>query len=199
MSSLLRMDVDVAELRRAPADISRAWINASRRAVRKTGRWAQTHGLRAVAKASGVKVGRLRKAGNKPGRSWSRTERTGKGESLAVWIGLNPIDAESFGKPRQTREGIRVRSRAQAGGFLAPLRGGPLAMIRQASAKYRGEGRSKGRPLTSSPNLPIQRVRFDIGNQARPALEGVQRQIPGRLREVMRQELNFEQRKRGGA
>lgn len=176
--SMLRLDVDARELLRAPREISKAWVRAGNRAVTKTSKWAATQGLRAIAQAERIPVGKLRQGR----RSAVRVRRQQGANQGTVWFGVLPVKAGRLGKPRQTKKGARVGRHFFGEAFVATMRNGHVGIwLRSTKAR-----------------LPIVE-QFVVLDNAESALQRVQERIPDRLTTVMAQELNYEGLRSGGA
>jgi hypothetical protein len=205
MNDLLDIKVDASKLANAPRDIARAWLRAGNRTIRKTTKTISTRALRELAAATRVGIGKLRKGK----RAATKITRKGGADSGSVWIGTGSIKAGFLGRPRQTKDGASIRGINFPGSFVATVAAGRdktyRGIFERASAgaltiQRRGGKtsslRTKGRPSTSSPNLPIvdRRVEF---SQAAAAVERTRGEIRQRLDVVLVQELNFELSKRG--
>lgn len=180
------------EFNTLPGEFDKAEI----RALNKTAQWVKGYAARAVSQkikiAAKVIRNRLRilRADRKRGRVFAR-----------VWLGTNPIAADSFGRARQTRTGVTVGSRQFPHAFLATM---PHGVGNRRQGVYlrsnlgrnhelsRGGSRwSKGRPHSSSPNLPVFKPRVDIENEANAAIRSLEALAGARLVTVLRQELNY--------
>lgn len=182
--TLLRMDVDPRDLARAPALVARAWIRAGNRAVAKTTRSTLSQALRAIAKAEGIPVSRLRKAK----RGTFRLTRQRNAVSGLVWLGLLPVKASVFGKPRQTRGGARAGKQVFPEAFVATMPSGHTGIFERAIGRL--SRFTKGR-RGSSPNLPIVEQLVSL-RSAEAVLNSMQSQVQTQLEKTMAQELNFE-------
>lgn len=141
-----------------------------RRAINKTLGWVRSQGTHAMAAEHGLplKVMRFRR------RSALRPA-TASYMSGLVWFGLAPVKAVYFGTPRQTRTGTKVGGRFFEGAFVATMPIGHLGVFRRS-------GQSR---------LPIKEQTVSI-RSSENALRRIAAQVPGRLRIVFRQELNYE-------
>lgn len=95
---------------------------ASKRAAARTRDWLLTNLRRELAQRAalpqkGLK-GRFRRGGRADAKAYSN-------EGYAVlWIGLNPLEAQKAGTPRQTKTGVRVGRHFFSGAFIARIYSG---------------------------------------------------------------------------
>lgn len=142
---------------------------ALRRTVNKTLGWTRTQGSRAVAQEHALPLKVLR------GRKRVAVQpATGDDVSGVAWFGLAPVKAAYFGTPRQTDTGATVGGRSFAGAFVARMPSGHLGVFKRAG----------------SSRLPIKEQTVSI-RSSENALRRIAAQVPGRLRTVFRQELNY--------
>lgn len=142
---------------------------ALRRTVNKTLGWTRTQGSRAVAQEHALPLKVLR------GRKRVAVHpATGDDVSGVAWFGLAPVKAAYFGTPRQTDTGATVGGRSFAGAFVARMPSGHLGVFKRAG----------------SSRLPIKEQTVSI-RSSENALRRIAAQVPGRLRTVFRQELNY--------
>lgn len=151
-----------------------ALLAATRRAVRKTALWVRTHLLRQLRDPDikrKIIVHRV--------RLYDKNWRAGGGggPGVKVWFGVNAINADTLGKPKATGDGYMVKSFYFEQAFM-PIRNAQL--------------KNKLYQRTTRNRLPIQRAKVEIDHMANDAFAMIVDQIPGRLQELMRQELNYE-------
>ncbi len=150
------------------------------RALRDTARWAGRQSASRLAKANRIPVraltrGRLGKRGR---------VRITKGEEGAnVWVGTYPVKASYLGPISQTirTRAIRVGRHSFPGAFVARMPSGHVGVFKR-------EGKSR---------LPIVEQAVELDG-ARKVKSGVEREIPMRFRELLRQAVRFEQLKYQG-
>lgn len=137
MIETLKVEIDVnqafALLRGLPPS---ALQNAWRRTLRKTANWIKSQTAKAVSKETKIPQKLLRQRLY----FFLRSRDTGK-----VWLGLNAIEANRLGKPRQTRRGVTVGRHRFEGAW----------MMRQAAPDgpvYRRKGKDR---------MPYEMVKHD--------------------------------------
>lgn len=180
--SLLRVDVNARELLKAPREISRAWVRAANRATRKATRQTTTEGLRAIAQAEKVQIGRLRKYK----RGSARIDKVQGVNVGTSWFGIVQARASVFGKARKARGGARAGSRFFPDAFVSTVlstKGG------EHTSAWKRVGRSR---------LPIYEDFTELAS-SETALSHVERGVPTRIEKLMAQELRFEGLKLEGA
>lgn len=148
---------------------------ALRRAVNKTLGWTRTQGTRAITQEHGVPLRVMRGR-----RRIALHPATGDDLSGLAWFGLAPLKAVYLGTPRQTRAGVKVGGRFFERAFISTMPSGHLGVF-----KRRGASR-----------LPIVEQTVSI-HSSKNALRRIAGQVPGRLRTVFRQELNYAVNVRG--
>ncbi len=187
-ADLLSMNADPRALARAPRAISAAYVRAGNRAVRETARWARTAGLRAISKADQIPIGRLRKAK----RGALKVVRRGGADSATTWLGIAPVKAGYLGKARQTRGGVRVGKHHYPDAFVRTMPSGYVGVFERMGKSGGGAKRwTKGRPTTSSANLPLVDELYFLRN-SETALRRLEPQVGGRVATVMQRLLNLE-------
>ena len=171
------------------AAIPGAAIRATVRAANKTATRARRQALRQLAARNLL-----------PQKAFSgrvfirRANRRDRKIEAGVWIGTRPIEASKLGDLRKTRKGYQAGKRTFPAAFEATMPNGHTDIFMRAPDNYspkrgRGsKGRTKGRPATSSRNLPIIKpyVEIDIGGNV--VLQNLQADY---LR-TLGQEANFE-------
>jgi len=150
---------------------------AMHRTVRETSKWLRTHLLRLV-KDEGIK----RKAIVHRVQIYNKSWRDGseKGKAVKVWFGIDPVPADTVGKPVKTSKGYRVKKWKFPGAFMPTKKEGMVGKLYQRTTKQR---------------LPIQRSKIEIDEYAESALKKLEGQIPGRMRELAIRELKAEIRR----
>lgn len=187
-ASLLSMKADPAALARAPRAISAAYVRAGNRAVRETARWTRTQSLRAVSQAENIPISRLRRGK----RGGLKVARRGGADAATTWVGIDPIKAAYLGKPRQTRGGVRVGKHLYPDAFVRTMPSGYVGVFERMGKSGGGAQRwTKGRPSSSSPNLPLVDELYFLRN-SEGALRRVEPQVQQRLGTSMERLLNLE-------
>ncbi|WP_315383318.1 hypothetical protein [Microvirgula aerodenitrificans] len=151
-----------------------ALLAATRRAVRKTALWVRTHLLRRLRDHDirrKVIIHRIRLYN----KNWRNGE--GGGPAVKVWFGIDAINADTLAKPRKDAGGYWVKDFYFPGAFVPTI-----------NPKFKGKLYSR----TTRERLPFQREKIEIEAAANDAFNQIVDQIPGRLQELMRQELNYE-------
>lgn len=168
MSEFLRVEIDVKQtfdLMRhlKPAAMQNAW----RRTLRKTTVWIKGQTARAVAKETRIPQKVLRSRVY----FFLKSYDTGK-----VWLGLNAVEAERLGNPRQTRSGVTVgRHRFKSAWMMSNIApNGPV---------YRRIGKKR---------LPYERVKLDWAQAGESAFRSIASLAEQRLLAILRQEVNYE-------
>ena len=148
--------------------------SATRRAVRKTALWVRTQLLR-LMKDPDIK----RKIIVHRVRLYDKSWRGGgaAGPAVKVWFGVDAINADTLGQPKQAGRGYTVKRFYFEGAFV------PSKNPRLAGKLYQ---------RTTAKRLPIMRAKAEIDHMANDAFAQISGKIPSRLRELIRQELNFE-------
>lgn len=168
MSETLRIEIDVdralAILRElSPASMQAAW----RRTLRKTHVWIKGQVAKAVSKETKIpqKVLRTRVY------FFLKSYDSGK-----VWLGLNAVEAERLGNPRQTRSGVTAgRFRFQSAWLMKRIApNGPV---------YRRTGKAR---------LPYERVKYDWAEAGEAAFRNIAVLAEQRLLTILEQEVNYE-------
>lgn len=171
MAVTMKAELDIGRLRYlqdalSAAAFSRAWA----RALRKTGKWIQTH----VAKAVSVQTRIPQRVLRERLYFFLRSRMTGK-----VWLGINAIEADRLGAPRQTRTGVTVRSHRFAG-----------AWVMRSQRDLAGNGKVFRR--VGRERVPYERVKVDWGDAGEAAFRAVAARAEERLLQILEQELRFE-------
>ncbi|QDQ25290.1 phage tail protein [Chitinimonas arctica] len=171
MSEPLKVELDtrqVDELLRGlpPSAMQAAW----RRTLRKISTWVKSQVAKLIAKDTKVPQKVLRQRLY----FFLRSRDSGK-----VWLGLNPLQANRLGTPRQTRRGITVGKHRFAGAWTMAQRA-PTGPVFQRTGKAR---------------YPIVEVKLEWDDPGEAAFQKVAAQVEARLLVVLRQEVNYELQK----
>lgn len=120
---VLRLEVDgIDELSRHFAHLPGVVAKAERRAFKRTSKWAQTQGLRAMSRASGIQQKGL--------KSRFRAMVYGGTEGqVRIWFGTDDIPAGYVGKPRQQKKGAKVGKHKFPGAFVATMKSGHTSIF----------------------------------------------------------------------
>ena len=171
----VKVDFDDRALKSFSAGLSvSALERAAKRAVRKTALWVRTQLLRYL-RDDGIR----RKIIVHRVKLYDKAWRTGggSGPAVKVWFGVNAVNADELGRPVKTASGYRVRSWQFDAAFMPGI-----------NPRYRGKLYQR----TTRHRLPIQRAKVEVDEMANDAFALIVHQIPGRLRELMAQELRYE-------
>lgn len=168
MSEILRVEINSDKALRILHQLTpSAMKNAWRRTLRKTNVWIKGQVAKAVSKDSKIPQKVLR------GRIYFflKSYDTGK-----VWLGLNAVEAERLGNPKQTRSGITAgRFRFQSAWVMKRVApDGPV---------YRRTGKAR---------LPYERVKYDWADAGEAAFRSVAALAEQRLLTILKQEVNYE-------
>ena len=160
----------------------KAITRAQRRAVNKVARWFRTHLLRQIAQITKLPQKALRV------RFRLSLAKAGADEQSAhIWFGSKGIDPIQIGlKGRKSGSGFQVGKFFFEGGFKA-------YHIRSPGSRREGIYRRK-----SGRRLPIIRQLIPIYEQADQVVDRLVNRGQTRLHTVLRQELEFEQKKAMG-
>jgi hypothetical protein len=136
--------------------------NAWTRALRKTSRWIMTSVARDLSATTQIPLAVIRKRLH----FYPHSREQGK-----VWLGINPIEVERLGTPRQTETGVTV------GGLYFP------GAWKSGRKVFRRAGHDR---------LPFERVRFDWSASSEAAFRRAVKAAEIRLRAILLQEVNYE-------
>lgn len=171
---------------------------ALRRTINKTVGWTRSRGARLIAQEHGVPLkvmigkGRHRRVRTFPA--------TGDNLSGLVWFGLAPLKASYLGTPRQTRLGVKVGNRFFEGAFVADVKTGVASAYRRLGESVpsgiKGSTHTGIFKRVGRSRLPIKEQYVYLG-ASQQGLQQLARQVPGHLRTVFKQELNYEVNVRG--
>ncbi|QDQ28240.1 phage tail protein [Chitinimonas arctica] len=168
MSEPLKVQLDTRQVNDLlnglpPAAMQAAW----RRTLRKTSTWVKSQIAKIVAKDTKVPQKVLRQRLY----FFLRSRDAGK-----VWLGLNPLQANRLGTPRQTRRGVTVGKHRFAGAWTMAQRA-PAGPVFQRTGKGR---------------YPIAEVKLEWDAPGEAAFRQVAAQVEARLLVVLQQEVNYE-------
>ncbi len=160
----------------------KAIARAQRRAVNKVARWFRTYLLRGIGQLTGLPQKAMR------ARFRLALARAGSEEQSAhIWFGTDGIDPMKLGlKGRPSGSGYRVGKHFFEGAFRA-------FHINYPASNRVGLYRRKNRK-----RIPIIRQMIPINEQANLVVERLVERGQSRLLTVLRQELEFEQKKAQG-
>ncbi len=202
MIEKIHVDVDVsvalALLRNLSKDaMQRAW----RRTLRKTSNWVKSQAAKAVSSKTQIPQKVLKSRIY----FFLRDTNTGK-----VWLGLNQLNADRLGKPRQTKTGVTVarrrfnhawimRSTAKTGDWRRIQykdRSGNKQTrnikISQKDVKNRQASVGKVYERVGRDRNPYRSVKFDWSAEGESAFRAVAAVAENRLIELLMQEVNYE-------
>lgn len=196
MTETLKVEIDINQVLNLVRDLPPAAMqNAWRRTLRKTANWVKSQTAKAVSKETRIPQKLLRQRLY----FFLRSRDTGK-----VWLGLNALEADRLGKPRQTRAGVTVgqhrfqsawiyRSRYSDGGAQRTIK------IKRSSGavetkSYNSSDANTGKVFqrVGKARTPYQRVKFDWSGSGEAAFRDAAARAEERLLVVLRQEVNYE-------
>ena len=145
---------------------------ARTRAVRKLKRWIETQLTRELASSVHVRQKAIKH------RFRSHVYREGRTVFAHIWIGVNPLDAHTIGKPKQTRrmKGTRVYQHFFDKAFFVNVYGDEEKVWRR-----KGKGR-----------FPVIKVQVPIEEEMRELLPKYEGPAARKLAEIFEHELKFE-------
>ncbi|MCL2345251.1 MAG: hypothetical protein FWC58_05320 [Desulfobulbus sp.] len=154
-----------------------AMQNAWRRALRKTMTWVSGQVAREVSAATRIpqKVIRDRLL------MMMRNSAGGRGNAAKVWLGLNALEVDRFGKARQTPTGVTVGRHQYPGAWMKKKR--------DDGKVFRRIGRDR---------IPYERVTQDWEGEGEASFQSVLGRIKERLLTLLEQEINYELQKAAG-
>lgn len=168
MTETLKVEIDINQVLNLVRDLPPAAMqNAWRRTLRKTANWVKSQTAKAVSKEAKIpqKVLRSRLY------FFLRSRDTGK-----VWLGLNAIEANRLGRPRQTRKGVTVGRHRFDGAWM-------MKNVAPDGPVYRRTGKDR---------LPYEQVKYDWEGVGEAAFREAAAKAEERLMVVLRQEVNYE-------
>ena len=173
-----------AQLPAVTADTQKQIQKAITRANRKLIAWLKRQTVRELAQATGV-----------PQKAITPRIRITQNQSagtITLWVGLNPIEAQRVGQPRQTRSGVRVGRRLFSRAFVARVFDSTPKVWRR---KYAGQPRFVD-SMTSAPRhllhrFPLVKMVVDIADASAPYLTQLRARALTRYGELLNQELNY--------
>lgn len=197
MSDTLRIEIDVEQAFRILRQLTpSAMQNAWRRALRKTSVWIKGQTAKAVSKGTKIPQKMLRRRVY----FFLKSYDTGK-----VWLGLNAVEAESLGNPRQTKSGVTAGHHRFKSAWIYNSRfAGKEKAIRirhrdgsVETRNYKGSDRNNGLVMrrVGKERLPYERVKYDWSDSGEPAFRAVAALAEQRLLTILKQEVNYELQK----
>lgn len=196
MTDTIKVEIDIKQV----LDVMRglppsAMQNAWRRTLRKTANWVKGQTAKAVSKETRIPQKLLRQRLY----FFLRSKDTAK-----VWLGLNALEADRLGTPRQTRTGVSVgryrfdsawiyRSKHSDGGSERSIK------IRHRDGtvetkKYHSSDANTGKVFrrVGKARTPYERVKVDWSKAGDAAFRAAAARAEERLMIVLRQEVNYE-------
>jgi len=199
MISLQTSAADLKAFQDFAALVPKAAAAAQRRAINKTLRWLATQIARAVGRQERIAVAAVR-------QRLRAYPVSGGANSGKLWFGLNAMEANRIGRPRQNRSGVSVAGRRFQGAFFKKVYGNSADVwIRTASKHFDASdypdsdvsgagGASSGWIAEHGSRFPLAKAKVSL-EQARPHFESWIRKADEQLLHVLQQELNFELQK----
>lgn len=194
MSETLRVEIDVNQALSILRELSpNAMQNAWRRTLRKTSVWIKGQVAKAVSKDSKIPQKVLRSRIY----FFLKSYDTGK-----VWLGLNAVEADRLGTPRQTRTGVTAGRHQFKSAWI--YRSNVSGKSRQIKIRHRdGSIETKSYQASDKNNglvmrrigksrLPYERVRYDWAESGESAFRSVAALAEQRLLTILKQEVNYE-------
>jgi hypothetical protein len=165
----LALDFNNAGITRLATGLSQQVIDtATKRAVRKTAVW-----MRGVMAKNASATTQLPK---RILASRIQLYKKGDGHAMKVWLGANPVIADTIATPRKLAQGYAVGKHTFPNAFMPQ------------SGRYAGKLYQR----TTAKRLPIQRVKVEIENEGKAAFDAAALQVEARFLEIMRHEINYE-------
>lgn len=185
--------VDTAEVDKilsALAAIPGASVRAAQRAGSKTLTASATVVRRDIATRSQIPQRAIR------GRFFLRRPSR-RDLRASMWVGVEPVRASALGELRKGRKGYHVGRRYFPSAFEATMPSGHTGVFVRAPEGYRtrrgSRGWTKGRPNTSSQNLPIIEPFVPLQYRTDYSVD-----MTGRYLTLLKQEVRFEVEKAAG-
>jgi len=147
---------------------------AVKRAIRKVSRWLAVQSKKSTAQTLRITQKSIK----------TRFNLDVKGDKAYLWIGLQPLDVERFGKPRQTKQGVSVKEHFLRGAFVSNVYG-KTHVWRRLSSKHQPNHKGKGR-------FPLVKQTIEIAPQVLEAVNKIESQLNERYQTILQQELNYE-------
>lgn len=202
MTEKIKVEVDVSVALALLRNISKsAMQSAWRRTLRKTSNWIKAQAAKAVSSKTQIPQ-RVLKARI---YFFLRDSNTGK-----VWLGLNPLEADRLGKPRQTKRGVTVarrrfnhawimKSSAKAGDWRRieyrdrnGNRQSRNIRVTQKDVNNRQSRVGKVFERVGRDRNPYRSVKIDWSAEGEAAFRMVSVAAEKRLLELLAQEVNYE-------
>lgn len=156
---------------------------ASTRTIKKTTGWAGNQITRGISVADAVPIKALAQGAGRTKRMHARV-RSYKPKSTGtvgtIWVGSNPVKAAYVGAMRQQKIGAKAGQHFFPGSFIALMPSGHRGVFYRNFAE----------------RLPISQEEVAL-HSATSVVDHVAAQIPERLKNVLRAELNYEVNVRG--
>lgn len=144
---VLRLEaIGLKEMARHFEQLPGVVAKAERRAFKRTTKWAQTQGLRAMARESNVAQSALKK-------SLRALVFISDGEGR-VWFGTDPVKAAYAGRLRQTKKGARAGRHKFPDGFVATMKSGHTGI-------YMRQGKSRLPIIEQSVDVTLPESEFN--------------------------------------
>lgn len=173
MIEKIKVEVDVAVAMSILRNLGKpAMQRAWRRTLRKTSNWVKGQAAKAVSSKTKIPQKVLKSRIY----FFLRDGNTGK-----VWLGLNPLEAERLGKPRQTKSGVTVAKRRFNHAWVMK------PSSKAAESKIGGVFERVGKARN-----PFRRVKIDWSSEGEAAFKTVATAAQQRLIELLMQEVNYE-------
>lgn len=177
----LKIDFDDSDILTLTKELSPGRVlDAVRRAIYKTALWVRTH-LASELKEEDLPRKLIVSRVQLYRQNWRKGPGAGgEGRAVKVWFGIDPVKADLIATPIKVDRGYRVQKWEFPGGFVPTL-----------NERFKGKLYQR----TTSRRLPFQRARVEVNEQATRAFNAIIDQVPGRLKTVALQELNYELQK----
>lgn len=195
MAISISVKSDFSAIERALTHAQHAALpSARRRTLNKLAQYAKSEAVRSIRSRWRFKAATIRKSISIKRANYKALEA----EVRAIGQNSPIIDFAA----RQTRKGVTVgvskgKRKLIKGAFVATMKSGHKGVFKRSAKATR---RTKGRPTTSSPNLPIEEV-YTIGvPQAFASIavsNALRKTVADRLRNTYEHELSFELTRRG--
>lgn len=173
----------MAEIASALGATEQQFQRAAVRGLNDTIKWLASQSAKAVSAETGIAQKHIRRR--------LRTNRRATLTKLRsiLWIGLYPMKAGYLGTPRQGPRGTRAGKRFFEGAFAATMRSGHVGVFRRSGHTKRW---TRGRPRTSSPNLPIEEQMVPLEPMASKAIEALLPQVEDQVLTRTYKHLEYE-------
>jgi hypothetical protein len=125
------VQVDTSEMEARLGQLAHVIPTAAKRAAVRTRDWLMTQLRRELSRRAAVPrkelKGRFRRSGGEKGSAYSRSAYA------VLWIGLNGIEAQKVGNPRQNKTGTKVGRHSFDRAFLSTIYSGEQKIWRRKS------------------------------------------------------------------